>query len=65
VKLAPGKLSDMRERFCTCEVPLTAPIFLPSCCGLADAISHKQIFIELDVAAMLRSDGVALRSRTI
>jgi hypothetical protein len=49
----------MRERFCVCEVPLTAPIFLPSRCGLADAISHKQIFIKLDAAAMLRSDGAA------
>jgi hypothetical protein len=32
-------------------------IFLPSRCGLVDAISHKQIFIELDASAMLRSDG--------
>jgi hypothetical protein len=53
----------MRERFRTCEVPLTVPIILPSRCGLADAMSHKQIFIELDAAARLRSDARALRGR--
>src|SRR5689334_12298688 len=55
----------MRERFCMCEVPLIALIFLLSRCGLADAISHKQIFIKLDAAAMLRSEGATLRGRTI
>jgi hypothetical protein len=33
------------------------PIIVLSRLGLADAISHKQICIELDAAAMLRSDG--------
>ncbi|MGQ0683562.1 hypothetical protein [Bradyrhizobium sp.] len=36
---------------------MTAPIFLPSRCGLADAISHKQIFDKPDAAAMLRGNG--------
>jgi hypothetical protein len=54
--MAPGKPSDMRERFRMCEVPLTAPIFLPSRCSRADAISHKQIFIKLDAAARWRSN---------
>jgi hypothetical protein len=49
----------MRERFRMCEVPFIALIFLLSCCGLADAISHKQIFIKLDAAAMLRSNVAA------
>jgi hypothetical protein len=47
----------MWERFRTCEVPIAVSIFLPSRCGLVDAISHKQIFIKFDAAAMLRSDG--------
>jgi hypothetical protein len=51
----------MRERFCTSEVPLRVSIILLSRCGLADAISHKQIFIKLDAAAMLRGEGRTLR----
>jgi len=51
----------MRERFRMCEVPLAASIFLPSCCGLADAIPLKQIVFKLDAAAMLRSDGATSR----
>src|ERR1044072_3119328 len=55
----------MGERFRMCEVPLNALIFLPSRCGLADAISLEQIFIKFDAAAMLRGHGAASRSRTI
>jgi hypothetical protein len=42
---------------------MAASIFLPSCCGLADAISPKQIFIKLDAAAILRGDGAASRNQ--
>jgi hypothetical protein len=49
----------MRERFRVCEVPLAAPIFLPSRRRLADAICCKQIFIKIDAAGLLRRDGTA------
>jgi hypothetical protein len=38
---------------------IDVPIFLPSRCGLVDAISHKQIFIKGDAAALLRGNGAA------
>src|SRR5580765_2803661 len=53
----------MRERFRICEVPLAAPIFLPSRRRLADAICCKQIFIKGDAAELLCRDGGSARGR--
>src|SRR5882757_8422517 len=49
-----------RERSRTCEVPYVwenCRFFLPSHCGLADAISLQQVFADASVAKLLRSDG--------
>jgi len=58
-EVSPALPGDMRERLRICEVPIAAPIFLPSRCGLSDAICCKQIFINVDAAGMLRGDGAA------
>jgi hypothetical protein len=59
----PASPDDMRERFCTCEVPLTVPIILLSRCGLAHAISHNQFSSNSMFAAVLRSIGATMRNR--
>jgi hypothetical protein len=54
-----------RERSRRCEVPYVCEIcrfFLPSHCGLADAISLQQRFADGTVAKLLRSDGCSKES---